>query len=179
MAANCFVVPLAMLGFVGVTAIDTSVAGVTVRVVDPDMLPDVAVIVDVPAAAEVASPELFIVATSAFDECQVTNVVTSIVVPSEYVPVAVSCWAVLRAILELVGVIEIEVSEVAPLSHDDRPIDKIKHDRTIPIINLIFMAVSCISFCQISNLFISSGMREGIPCPSYGHSFFGNDLNNG
>ncbi len=50
MAVNFWVVPLAMLGLVGVIAMDTSVAGVTVRVVDPDMLPDVAVIVVDPVA---------------------------------------------------------------------------------------------------------------------------------
>ncbi len=71
-AANCLVVPLAMLGLVGVTASDTSVAGVTVSVSDPDMLPDVAVIVVEPAATATAMPELLIVATPVFDELQVT-----------------------------------------------------------------------------------------------------------
>jgi hypothetical protein len=60
-----------------VTAMDTSVAGVTVSVVDPDILPDVAVIVVEPAVAEVASPlepaALLIVATDAADELQVTD----------------------------------------------------------------------------------------------------------
>jgi hypothetical protein len=84
---NCRVVPLAMLGLVGVIAMDTSVAGVTVRVVDPDMLPDVAVIVVDPVAAEVADPlepaALLIAATSGLDELQVTAVVMSCVVLSE------------------------------------------------------------------------------------------------
>ena len=68
-----------MLGLVGVIAMDTSVAEVTVRVVDPDIFPDVAVIVVEPAATEVANPfetaALLIAATAVFDELQVTIVV--------------------------------------------------------------------------------------------------------
>ena len=41
-AVNCCVLPLATDGFAGVTAIDTSVAGVTVSVVLPETLPEVA-----------------------------------------------------------------------------------------------------------------------------------------
>ena len=42
MAVNCSVLPLAIDGFAGVTAIDTSVGGVTVSVVLPETVPDVA-----------------------------------------------------------------------------------------------------------------------------------------
>jgi hypothetical protein len=86
-----------MLELVGVIAIDTSVAGVTVNVVNPDTLPDVAVIVVDPAAAEVASPlvlepaTLLMVATPAADEFHVIAAVRSCVVLSENVPVAVNC----------------------------------------------------------------------------------------
>jgi len=70
---------MAMLGFAGVIAIDTSVAAVTVRAVDPDMLPEVAVIVVEPVATEVAKPfepaALLMAATVVFDELQVTAVV--------------------------------------------------------------------------------------------------------
>jgi len=41
-AVNCSVAPFAIEGFAGVTAIDTSVAAVTVRVVDPVMAPETA-----------------------------------------------------------------------------------------------------------------------------------------
>jgi hypothetical protein len=41
-AVNCSVAPLPIEGFAGVTAIDTSVAAVTVRVVDPVMAPEAA-----------------------------------------------------------------------------------------------------------------------------------------
>jgi len=86
-AVNCWVVPAAIEGFIGVTAIETRVAGVTVSVVDPEMLPEVAVIIVEPAAAEVANPlepaALLIVAAPVFDELQVAAVVRSCVVPSE------------------------------------------------------------------------------------------------
>jgi hypothetical protein len=75
---------------------DTSVAGVTVRVVSPDILPDVALMVALPAplpftftcaglliVAVVISEELLIVATPVSDELQVTDAVRSFVVLSE------------------------------------------------------------------------------------------------
>ena len=83
---NCRVVPKAMLGLVGVIVMDTSVAAVTVSVVDPDMPPDVAVIVVEPADADVAKPlepALLMVAIPAADEFQVTDVVRFCVEPSE------------------------------------------------------------------------------------------------
>jgi hypothetical protein len=86
-ALNCCVAPFAMEGFCGVTAIDVSVAAVTVRSVEPDMLPDVAVIVVVPAATEVAKPSepdaLLMVATPVLDELQLAVVVRFCVVLSE------------------------------------------------------------------------------------------------
>ena len=87
-AANCVVVPLAMLGLDGVTVMDTSVAGFTVSEVDPVMLPDVAVTVVDPTATEVAKPEVPIVATPVLDELQVACAVKSCVVLSENMPVA-------------------------------------------------------------------------------------------
>jgi len=74
---------------------DTSIAGVTASAVDPDMLPEVAVIVVEPAAIEAARPldpaVLLMVATEAADEFQLTAVVRSCVVLSENVPVALNC----------------------------------------------------------------------------------------
>jgi hypothetical protein len=76
-----------MLGLVGEIAMNTSIAGVTVRAVDPDMLPDVAVIVVEPVAMAEANPfepaALLIVAAARADELQVTAVVRSCVVLSE------------------------------------------------------------------------------------------------
>jgi hypothetical protein len=111
---NCWVVPLAMLGLVGVIAMETSVAVVMVSVADPEMLPDVALIVVEPAATDVASPldpaALLIVATLVLEEFQVTAPVKSCVDPSEYIPVAMNCWVVPLAMLGLDGVIATEFS---------------------------------------------------------------------
>ncbi len=74
---NCFVVPRAMLGFVGVTLIETSVAEVTVRVALFEIEPDAAVIVVAPAATDVARPLLLTVATVDDDELQTTDAVRS------------------------------------------------------------------------------------------------------
>jgi hypothetical protein len=80
-----------MLGLTGVMAKETRVAGVTVRAVTPDMLPDVAVIVVEPVAAEAANPVVPIVATPVLDEFQTTDEVKFCVELSEYIPVAVNC----------------------------------------------------------------------------------------
>ncbi len=58
-------------------------AKVTVKVVFPEILSEVAVMVVVPAATAVARPLLFIVATDVSDELQATWVVRSWLVPSE------------------------------------------------------------------------------------------------
>ncbi len=87
MAANCLVAPRTIEGLVGITVIKTRVAGVTVKVVEPEILPDLAVIVVVPIAFEVAFPfdldTLLIVATDLAEELQITNVVMSFVLLSE------------------------------------------------------------------------------------------------
>jgi hypothetical protein len=56
----------------GVTDIEDRVAGVTVRVVLPRIVPEVAVMVAVPGATAVARPLLSIVATDVLDELQMT-----------------------------------------------------------------------------------------------------------
>lgn len=78
-AVNSCVRPLAMLGLVGVMAIDASAAAVTFKVVDPDIAPKVAVISDGPVAAVLARPllpaALLMVATVGVADIQVTMVV--------------------------------------------------------------------------------------------------------
>ena len=82
---NCWVVPRATEALLGVTAMETS--AVTVRVVEPEIFPDLAVIVVVPAAFEVAFPFdpalLLMVATDSAEELQVTDVVRFCVLLSE------------------------------------------------------------------------------------------------
>jgi hypothetical protein len=81
-AENCFVVPRGITGIAGVTAIDTSVAGLTLSVVVPVIDPKVAVTLVLPTAALVASPWLFTVAMAEFALPHVTELVTSSVLPS-------------------------------------------------------------------------------------------------
>jgi len=65
-------------------------AEVTVKVVFPEIAPDVAVIVVEPGATAVASPDVLMVANVVFDDPQVTDAVMFRVLLSEYVPVAVN-----------------------------------------------------------------------------------------
>ena len=109
-AVNCFVVPLAIEGFAGVTAIDTSVGAVTVRVVVPLRAPEAALIVLVPAATPVANPPALTVATLVVCEVQVTVLVKFCVELSENVPVAVNCLVALFAIEGFAGVTAIDTS---------------------------------------------------------------------
>ncbi len=154
MAVNCWVVPLAMPGLVGKTAMETSVAGVIVSIVDPDMPPNAAVIVVAPVTPERASPVLLIVETSVFDDLQLTNNVIFDVVPSEYIPVAVSCWVVPQATLGLVGVISIEISETPallvpvppPPLHEDSVLDKMNNVDRMQMAYILFIQSSCIVF---------------------------------
>ena len=83
----CFLVPRAMLAFVGVTAMDMSVAAVTVSAVEPETLPNVAAMVVLPTATLVARPllpaALDTVAAEVLVEVQVAVVVRSCVELSE------------------------------------------------------------------------------------------------
>ena len=78
---NCWAVPLEMVAFTGVTAMDTRVAEVTVKVVEPETLPRLALMVVFPTPAAELSPSvpaaLEMVATNFTDEAQVTEVVRS------------------------------------------------------------------------------------------------------
>lgn len=80
-AVNCFVLPFADVGDAGVTAMETSSAASTVRVVLPVTEPEVAEMTLVPIAAVVARPlvpvVLLIVAVAIVAEAQVTELVIS------------------------------------------------------------------------------------------------------
>ena len=83
MAVNCCVVPFAIEGFAGVTAIDTTTAGPTVKVVLPVTPAELALTWEVPCVAPVARPATVIVATAGFDDTHVTELVISSVDASE------------------------------------------------------------------------------------------------
>jgi hypothetical protein len=78
-ATNCWFVPLRMLGLVGVIAMDTSVAEVTVTIVDPDMLPEFAVIFALPERVAFVRPALrSVLEFSAVDAENPVNCATSV-----------------------------------------------------------------------------------------------------
>ncbi len=73
MAVKDCVFPAATEAAVGVTAMETSVAAVTVRVAELLVIPDSeAVIMEVPAATPVATPPETMVAAAVFEDAQVT-----------------------------------------------------------------------------------------------------------
>lgn len=71
-----------MTGIAGVTAIDTSAAGVTVTIVAPEIEPTLAVMLLVPVATLVKTPWLYTVAMPGLFELQVAVLVRSNVLPS-------------------------------------------------------------------------------------------------
>ncbi len=81
MAVNCCVAPAGTDGLAGVTAMETRVGAVTVRTVDPLIVPEVAVIVVVPAATVVANPAELMVAALVAEEVQMAELVRLAVVP--------------------------------------------------------------------------------------------------
>jgi hypothetical protein len=103
------------LGFTGVMDIEDRVARFTQKSVYPEILPWVAVMVVVPDATAVTRPLPSTIATDVSDEFQVTSFVISWVVPSEYVPRAVSCSAISAGTLGLAGATYTETSpDVGP-----------------------------------------------------------------
>jgi len=107
-AVNCCVAPLAIDGFAGVTAIDCSVAAVTVSKVEPLIDDDVAVMVEVPTPAPVARPDALMVAVTVVPDDHVTLDVRFCVEPSLNVPVAVNCCVAPLAIDGFAGVTAID-----------------------------------------------------------------------
>lgn len=107
-AKNCCSRPATTVAETGVTTMDSSTTGVTVSVVEAEMVPDVAFMVVEPTPCDVASPfippALLILATVVAEEFQVTDDVRFCVVASENVPVAMNCFVLPRAMLWLTGV---------------------------------------------------------------------------
>jgi hypothetical protein len=105
---------LAIEGFAGVTATDTSVAAVTVSVAALLLTPPIAaVILVMPTVNVVAKPALPIDATPVTDELHVAVLVRFVVLESVYVPVAVN-WSVKPLAIEgLAGTTAIDTSVAA------------------------------------------------------------------
>lgn len=82
MAVYCWLIPMPRVRPSGVTTMELMVGAVTVREVEPLMLPRLAEIVVEPAAAPTARPAAFTVAAAVEEELQFTNAVRSRVLPS-------------------------------------------------------------------------------------------------
>ena len=111
-----------MIAFCGLMVMDCKTAGPTFSMPEPETEPTVAVMVELPTLTAVASPELLTVTTLPDEEVQVAKLVTSCVVLSVKVAVAVNCWVVPAGIVALEGVTAIElmiacvtVTEVEPV----------------------------------------------------------------
>jgi len=111
-----------MLPFEGLIAMELTLAALTVSRVLPLIPPNVALMVEVPRLVAVASP-LTVIDAALLDECQCATPVTSWVLPSEKVAVAVNCWlrpsasvGFAGATVINVGVTEVTVNSVLPLT---------------------------------------------------------------
>ena len=112
-ALNCWATPMGVVGFVGATVSEFKVTPLTVRSAVAARLPEatdeVAVITVWPAVTPVARPLASMVATPVVPDCQVTKLVRSADAPSENMPVALNCWVRPLGMLEVGGVIAIEL----------------------------------------------------------------------
>ena len=97
-----------MLELAGVTAIDCSVATVTLRETVPLTAPEVAEMVTLPVPVLVARPEELTDAILTSDDDQVTFV-SCCVLPSSKIPVAVNCTSVPSAMDGFAGVTWMEI----------------------------------------------------------------------
>jgi hypothetical protein len=124
-AVNCSICPVAIEGFAGVMANETSAAGLTVTPADPVMLPEVAVTFALPTLAASARPELLTVIVAGALEVQVTEAVKSFDEPLLNSPSALNCWEVPlgRVAPEGVTVMEVRTSTggVVPVTALDEP----------------------------------------------------------
>jgi hypothetical protein len=90
-AVNVAVCPALTVVFAGF-AVTTGPTAVTISDAVPEILPLVAVIVELPTERACARPVALIVATAGTDDVQVTEAVRFCVLLSLKVPVAVNCW---------------------------------------------------------------------------------------
>jgi hypothetical protein len=104
MAVNCFVPSEAIEALVGLIAIERKFATVTVTLVEPLIVTEVAVTSIVPYETPVTRPLSDTVATEVSSEDQLTDPVMFFVLPSLYVPVAVICLVLSTATDGVTGV---------------------------------------------------------------------------
>src|SRR5437588_746865 len=92
MAENCCVLPATMLGFGGLTEIDCSVAASIVKLAELEKASRLAAILAVPTVRAFAKPFWLMLATVGVEELHAADAVTSLTLPSKYLPTTRSCW---------------------------------------------------------------------------------------
>jgi hypothetical protein len=114
-----------MDGLDGFTLIETSAAVLTIKIVETEMEPEVAEILEFPVATLVARPwlpaALLMVAMEPFDEFHCTEPVMSCVLPSVKVPVALNCSVVPRGMVGIAGVMARETNVAGVTVRVDEP----------------------------------------------------------
>ena len=117
-AINCCVVFTGTLGFAGVTAIDAGLAHrlavVTVICVEAEKAPDRAVTEVTPVAPPVTTPAAETDAVVLSAELHITDAVTSLLEPSENVPVACKACVLVTITVAAGGVIVSPVNDAEP-----------------------------------------------------------------
>ena len=93
---------------------------VTVKTVESEIPPDAALMVVVPVRSPVALPSRLILATDVFDDDHVTSLVMFLVLPSEYVPVALNCS---EAPLRIDGFVGVTVTLTSVGGHTNRSVE--------------------------------------------------------
>jgi len=121
-AVNLIEVPFEILGLDGVMLMETNCTVETVSPVEPVIVPKAAFIVVLPLATLEASPVALIVAAAGVEDVQTTDAVMSCVLLSLKVPVAVNCFVVSMAMVELAGVTTKETKVAAVTVSDAVPL---------------------------------------------------------
>jgi hypothetical protein len=144
-----------MEGIAGVIAMDANCAGETVSVVDPIIEPFVAEIIVVPMVTLAARPAVEIVAVLVKDESQVTVDVRSCVLPSLYVPVAVDCCVVPRAIEMSAGVTAMDCS-TAGKTDNDAEFETMDPEVAVIVVEPVPLLLAC----PVASIVATNGSEE-------------------
>ena len=163
-ATKVCVRPMGIVAVAGVTAIELSVAAVTVKVAEPDLPLKVAVIVAVPTDRPVAIPGETTVATAMVPELQVTRLLMSTLVPSEYAPVATKRCVRPMGTVAVNGVTTIELSVAAVtvrMAEPDLPLKvavivAVPMDRPVAIPGETTVATAMVPELQVTRLLMST-----------------------
>jgi hypothetical protein len=81
-AANCCVVPFAIVALVGVIDMEINNGEVTETLVEPETVPDVAVMFELPNSSPITNPLALTGATAGTEDAQTADAVRSCVLPS-------------------------------------------------------------------------------------------------